>query len=172
MLLRLKTCVFLLIVSTTFTVGAHGPRFERTMQEGAPVVLDNATGLTWQGCPVGMTGNESSCSGDAAMYAWSDAVNHCASLNAGNYAGYSTGWGLPGVKELRGIVDNRHASPEDDKTVFPNTVEGMYWTSASYAPNPLSSWVVYFGSGVFGHGFLIYSIKLDSTYFRCVRRSP
>ena len=37
---------------------------------------------------------------------WSSAVSHCESLNAENYGGYSSGWHLSNISELRSIIMN------------------------------------------------------------------
>ena len=37
---------------------------------------------------------------------WQTAVDHCKSLNSSNYGGYSSGWHLPTISELRTLIQN------------------------------------------------------------------
>ena len=62
-----KTLTFLAmsIMLISFTAESQSPRFTRdTTTADQPIVYDNVTGLTWQGCPAGRTGAE--CQHDTA----------------------------------------------------------------------------------------------------------
>ena len=69
-------------------------RFVRT-SGSQPVVRDNTTGLIWQGCEAGLSGD--SCTGTSEEMTWEAALDYCDSLE---WAGMSD-WYLPGPKELR-----------------------------------------------------------------------
>jgi hypothetical protein len=143
--------------------GASTPRFSRTVVAGDPVVADAATGLVWQGCPAGMTGDASSCTGTAITRSWQGALDYCQDSTWGGY----TDWYLPNVKELRSIVDNRRTGPAIDTTAFPGTPSSYFWSSSSYAGSASNAWNVYFYNGV-----LSSSVKTYTFYVRCVRAGP
>ena len=85
------------------------------------ITVDNNTGLIWasdgsaKGCCYGQQTD------------WESAVNWCNNLN---FAG-STDWRLPNAKELHSIVDYSRDQPSIDKTKFPHTENGWYWTSTT-----------------------------------------
>jgi hypothetical protein len=65
-----------------------------------PVVVDNVTGLVWQGCAMGLTG--SACgSGAVESMTWNDALAECDSLEWGGH----DDWRLPSHAELHSLVD-------------------------------------------------------------------
>ena len=148
-----------------------GPRFERSMQgtTPVPVVVDSVTGLMWQGCPAGMTGDLTSCNGTAATYTWSQANTYCTTTlnnDSSKNAGY-TDWYLPDIKELESIVDDRYSHPAVDGDFFPGTPSGYFWSSSSYAPHSGSAWFVTFNDG-YVNGY----VKDYGHYVRCSRRGP
>jgi hypothetical protein len=116
--------------------------------QGGGLVLDAATGLTWQQRL------------DAGLYTWAAANTYCAGLGAG--------WRMPSITELQSIVDDTKAAPAIDGTVFPNTPgvqdsagANNFWTSSvvgSYA------WQVSFSAGNTGTNTLTLMSRA-----RCVR---
>jgi hypothetical protein len=110
-------------------------------------VKDYKTGLVWQ-------------RGTAEQrYKWADAASYCSGLNLG---GFSSGWRLPSLDELMGIVDkSRSGSPYIDTDAFPNTSSSWYWTSTPFAGDSGYAWYVSFDNG--------YSGYFDTTYTRWVR---
>jgi hypothetical protein len=145
-------------------------RFTRdTSVDAQPVVVDNVTGLTWQGCIFGFTGN--SCeTGRAGAKTWQDVLAYCEGLS---WAG-ADDWRLPNVKELFSIVDLRRFDPAIDTTVFPGVpAEALDaggnppkadWSSSSEG---LQDWGVYFA---FDGGNLSLEKDMDESYqVRCVR---
>ncbi|NMC68838.1 MAG: DUF1566 domain-containing protein [Myxococcales bacterium] len=139
------------------------PRFTRTVTAGYPVVVDAATGLVWQGCPAGMTGDAASCSGTASTMSWQAALDYC---QDSTLAGFSD-WYLPSINELRSIVDNHQASPSIDRTFFPGTPSGMFWSSSSSAGSASNGWCVGFNLGN-----VSINDKTSTNYVRCVRLGP
>jgi hypothetical protein len=105
----------------------HGARFTRdTSVSDQPVVMDNVTGLVWQGCPGGITGRDCD-TGTAVGRYWADWLSTCEGLS---WAG-KTDWRLPNWKELRSIADHRRGSPAFDATVFPGTVYDQVYLSST-----------------------------------------
>jgi hypothetical protein len=100
----------------------------RYQVQAGGLVLDSATGLTWQ----------QNASGDS--YAWSDATASCAGLGAG--------WRLPSLTELQTIVDDTTFNPAIDQTAFPNTPGTYFWTSSAYGSD--GAYYVFFDSGFTG----------------------
>jgi hypothetical protein len=144
----------------------HGASERYTRAEtiaGEPVVLDNLTGLLWQGCAAGLAG--SSCDrGLTAGLTWRDALRFCNELN---WAARGD-WRLPDFHELGSIVDRGIFNPSIDPAAFPGTPVGDFWTSSPCAGIATSSWMVYFGNG---------SVASDYPWgsqfsVRCVRREP
>ena len=82
--------------STTSNVGRYTINSTGT-------VADSITGLTWDRCALGQTGN-TCAGGTASTLTWVDALATVTSLNAIAYKGHND-WRLPNVKELASIVD-------------------------------------------------------------------
>jgi hypothetical protein len=150
------------------TLHSESERFARdTSAANQPVVTDNVTGLAWQGCPAGLSGNACN-SGSAATFLWSDALVYCDGLNWGG----EKDWHLPDPYELQSIVDLGTQNPAIDTTAFPATPSttpsgaghNVFWSSSSYAGNPSSAWYQsFFGGGVYSFD------KSSAGYVRCVR---
>jgi hypothetical protein len=113
-------------------------RFSRDLSvANEPVVKDNVTGLLWQGCPHGNSGED--CTGGSVIMAgWSEQLANCDGLSWGGH----TDWRLPDPHELQTIVDRGDSSsPAIDGAAFPNVVHIdalpavsnslRYWTSAA-----------------------------------------
>ena len=137
-----------------------GQPFVRTGVPG-PVVADSLTGLVWQGCAAGLTGD--ACTGTPTTMSWADAVAYCDGLTWAS----KTDWYLPDPKELRSLVDNRRSIPAIDPVAFPATPSSWFRTSSSYAYDTADAWVVYFDYGLVSH----YG-KSSSYSVRCVRGGP
>jgi hypothetical protein len=114
----------------------------RYQVQAGGLVLDDATGLTWQQTV------------PADSYTWSDATTYCAGLGAG--------WRLPSLTEMQTIVDDTTLHPAINPTAFPNTESTYFWTSSAYGTG--GAWYVSFSSGSTGvnDATLTFSV-------RCVR---
>ena len=91
-------------------------------------VTDTITGLVWQRDG---TGVRAGCSSDDKLTCtWNEAEAYCASLVLGGLSG----WRLPGWMELFTILDltTDWTTCTINKTVFPNTATGEYWTSSLF----------------------------------------
>lgn len=100
----------------------------------ADTVRDTKSGLTWQRTV------------SASSYSVTTGAAYCAGLSLG---GWSTGWRLPSVEELQGIVDRRVASPGPtiDAVAFPSTPNTFFWTRTQEANAPIRTWYVFFRDG-------------------------
>ena len=114
---------------------------------GADTVLDNVTGLTWQR------------NAPSTLCTQADAITYCQGLSLG---GFSSGWRLPGKKELESLVDFG-ASPTIDKTAFPNA-RFDFWTATPVHGRPSKGWFV-----DFDFGESMFTGNDSSFYARCVR---
>ena len=140
------------------------PALERFTRFGTdePMVLDNVTGLMWQGCAAGKSGIY--CTGSYNTYTWHDALSYCEGLNWTDHED----WRLPDIKELASIVDDHRTYPSIDTSTFPRTPSTWLWSSSSYASSPSSAPLVSFVSGDVG----TISDKVNVYAVRCVRSGP
>lgn len=91
------------------------------------LVVDHATGLTWQRTL------------DPGEYSWDDAIAYCKSLGAG--------WRVPSMKETQTIVDDHQEFPAVDPTAFPDTPSVDFWTGTAKAGGGGAAWYVDFFYG-------------------------
>ncbi len=111
------------------------PRF--SVLSDTNVVLDNLTGLIWA--------RNANVAGISTN--WATAVDYCNNLNYGGI----TGWRLPNRAELASLVDQGQANSSlTPGHPFGGMVTNFYWTSTTYAGDPVYAWVVWFGSDVAG----------------------
>jgi len=128
-----------------------------------PVVVDNVTGLMWQGCAKGQSG--SGCGGSAEGTSWNDAMTYCDQLVWGGF----DDWYLPDEYELLSLVDYGLADePVIDRDSFPNTPFPYYWTTSSAAYDPDGGLYLYVD---FDEGSINDFASPDEYYVRCVRRA-
>lgn len=106
------------------------------------VVLDRATGLTWQRSDDGRTRN------------WQQALAYCAALKLDGH----DDWRLPNIKELQSIVDySRHAPALDERYLNMSDAKGWFWSSTTHGDNIRMADYICFGActsaqGVDVHG--------------------
>ena len=124
-----NTCAGTLVANTTDT--ATG-----TASTDWACTKDNVTNLIW---------SLQSGSGDWTTYA---STTLPTATNTATRCGFDTGWRLPTRRELLNIVLRDGSNPFIDANYFPSTQQSnYYWTSDTYAPDPSSAWIVYFGDG-------------------------
>jgi hypothetical protein len=142
-------------------------RFSRDVStSGQPVVTDTVTGLVWQGCAIGYSGEDCGDVGSPTKFTWFEALATCDSLTWGGY----DDWRLPDRYELQSLVDNgKFDVPTIDAAAFPITPSDYFWSSSSFAANTDSAWNVEFS---LAHNYLVYMGKYSSYYVRCVRGGP
>lgn len=109
-------------------------------------VTDVQTGLQWMRFSLGQEWKGGTCTGEARKYTWQDALDAAETLNRqGGYAGYRD-WRVPTKEELQTLISGRW-SPAIDRSAFPNTPIGWYWSSSAYAYAPNNAWGVNFDDG-------------------------
>lgn len=131
-----------------------------------PLVLDNVTGLMWQGCPNGLRQGDCTVVVGAQVFTWSDALASCSDLSWGGWSD----WHLPDEYELFSLLKADTYSPAMDAQAFPNTLPDPtenYWSSSTFADDVgISAW--YSSSA---EGWLLGAAKSEGHRVRCVRTS-
>jgi hypothetical protein len=92
----------------------------------------------------------------------SDTNDYIRTLNSQVYGGF-TDWRVPNVHELATLLNMNEANGIQSQ-FFPNTMQGGYWTSTSYAGNSKKAWHISFVTGKNA-----YDDKSKSMYIRAVR---
>lgn len=130
-------------------------------------VIDYNTGLMWQKCSLGFSGNDCSIkNGNPQKFTWHDALIAANTSIVNKY----TDWRLPNKNELESLVEDACHYPAINETVFPNTQKLSYWTSSPYVARFLNigsnekSWIINFNSGS-----VIPSKKTNNYHVRLVR---
>ena len=98
---------------------------ERYTHHGDGTVTDNATGLMWQRCAVGQSGNDCA-TGSASRFYWFNALREAANST---HAGFSD-WRLPNITELNSLVAGDRYYPAINIDAFPNTPSSSFWSSS------------------------------------------
>lgn len=125
---------------TCLHVNAQG-RF--TISEDGSEVTDSQTSLIWRRCSEGMLWNGKTCTGIAGSFTFDESITHAKS---------QTGWRVPDVKELAGLIDRSRSNPAIDTAIFPATQSNWYWSSAPFANGASSAWFVFFSNGLVHYG--------------------
>lgn len=101
-------------------------------------VTDSQSGLTWRRCVEGMAWSGGACTGTPVTYSLDQAMAHMKK---------QSGWRIPTVKELGGLVDLDRAKPSIDPVAFPGTPTQWHWTSTPFAAAAGGAWGVNFTNG-------------------------
>lgn len=116
-----------------------GGPFKTAILSGERIVRDLSTGLSWQGCAAGLSGEECEV-GLGETMTWRDALAYCNSLVWGEYSD----WRLPSSFELWSLVDQDSVNPALPSEVFPeiplDDVLNWFWSSTSSARGPEHAW--------------------------------
>jgi hypothetical protein len=124
-----------------------GAQSRYAINAGGGVVTDNWTKLEWQQAVV------------EGKKDWSGAKSYCSGLIL-----EGSGWRLPTVRELHGLVDKQKAKPAIDVTAFPNTPAAPYWTATPHPTWSNEAWGVAFTNGGVYHDPITNELEV-----RCVR---
>ena len=133
------------------------------IDNGDGTVTDTVTGLMWDRCSQGQSGN-ACATGTATTMTWSAALTAAVTAINANYKGHAD-WRLPNKNELESLVDIADAtSPAIDLIAFPATPGTVYWSSTTYTPGTAFAWGVnFYGGGTYANG------KTGSDAVRLVR---
>jgi hypothetical protein len=85
------------------------------------IAFDRKTKLTWKLCAEGQVYKDGYCSGNGTQFAWDDAMRI--------FGDSGTGWRLPNIAELKGIVESRCESPTINESIFHNAPPAPFWSS-------------------------------------------
>jgi hypothetical protein len=137
----------------TGTIAASTPA-DRFTDYADGTVIDSATGLIWKVCSEGQAYNGTSggCEGAAMPYAWQQALQRAAAVNATGFSGQSS-WRLPNSKELSSIVERQCIGPAINLGIFPATPANVFWSASPYG-NPTYALGVSFIDGATGTYFM------------------
>lgn len=137
----------------------------------------NVAGREWLRCSLGQEWSGSSCIGQAKKYTFEGAK---AAIDTFNATGYRSkrDWRMPTARELQSLrvcsngffsgtsdiqdgsravsvsCNDNSSQPTIDTAQFPQTPEGLFWSSSPYAGYSSYVWVVYFGYGTVSHGYV------------------
>ncbi len=125
-------------------------------------VNDEKTGLVWQKCPIGLSGNQCQ-TGAINIYSWDQAHIQADEHNTNVFAGFND-WRLPSVAELRTLVEDACTQPSINTNFFPGFLGQNFWTSSPYVypSGGIYAWYISFVDGreVFESKANIYAVRL------------
>ena len=132
--------------------------WEVKTDNATPDLRDQDWTYTWcnnnaatNGGSAGMCDTGSNGSNNCFNSARCDTEKYVQDVNTAGLCGYTTGWRMPTLEELRGLVNysiyGGGVSPTIDISYFPNTRPSIYWSASPYAPNAGYAWGVGFGNG-------------------------
>ena len=128
---------------------------ERFVVTDTDIVLDKATGLSWQQASPDAPGG--GCYGGICK--WPDAQNYCNTLSLSG-----TGWRLPNTRELADLVDRSNTVSWIDNAAFPGSPAYFFWTSEKFHETPIYYFRVDFSSGCSSNFYYDWNYRV-----RCVR---
>jgi hypothetical protein len=130
--------------------GGTGLRKAGPLTPTALTVQDTTTGLEWQRTD------------DGIKRSWRDSLDYCAGLSLGGLSG----WHLPNISELLGIVqyDALNSNGVAIDPAFTGAQADLYWSSTENEGAPTLSWSITFNLGVVD-GVTVSGLG----YARCVR---
>jgi hypothetical protein len=121
----------------------------RYTDHGDGTVTDRVTGLMWDQCPWGRSGNDCT-TGSAGTFDWQAALGVAETANAmGDGAGYKgyNDWRLPNIQELMSLVEAACYDPAINENYFPATESVTYRSSSPFASFASGAWLVNFNGG-------------------------
>lgn len=140
---------------------AYGDDFFMRDSGAEPVVVDLVTGLGWQGCTAGTTGNDCK-EGQGTLMDWASALAYCDALTWGGKDDFY----LPDAYELFSLMDFTSDGTPINATYFPGNYQG-FWTShvdGSGQPFMLSL------NSLDSHNDTLFASATGKDYVRCARR--
>ncbi len=107
--------------------------YETIEREGEKLVMDHATGLTWQQ------------SGSPERLTYDDTEQYIRELNQKNFAGYND-WRLPTLEEAMSLMEP--TKKHDELFIDPVFDKKQAWIRTADKESAGLAWVVYFGNGL------------------------
>lgn len=108
-------------------------------------VTEPARQLVWQRCPVGMSWSQNlGCTGKPALMSVKEAIRYAGNLGSG--------WRVPTIDELAGLIDDSCSHPAINGRVFPGVRAlgenaAPYWSQTPFEDLPDLSYYVDFMAG-------------------------
>jgi formylglycine-generating enzyme required for sulfatase activity len=112
-------------VTTTFSE----PHFT---DNGNGTITDNYTGLTWQKIQSPNT------------LSWEEALAYANNFSLAN----KSDWRIPNIKEIQSLNDPALSKPSFNKTYFPNSLSGNYWSSTTLQNTTAKAWDINIDYGI------------------------
>jgi len=127
--------------------GVISPVFSDSYEDrGNGIVFEKETGLFWQKCQAGLSGEDCSIGESHMEMAWEDTHEYCKKLKLGGRT-----WRMPERIELSLLVTRSQSSqPAIDTRYFPNTKTFTFWTGTEYAFYKNQAWNIGFNDGHIG----------------------
>lgn len=132
----------------TFPGEPRNPNSAYTVNNNGTVV-DQRTGLMWDQCAWGQSGND--CSGSGTSYNWTQMRSIVDLANSQEHKGYND-WRMPNLAELKTLVESCRMRPAINVTVFPNTPSNWFWSVPAVMIDAEDTAGVYFFDGN-GYGY-------------------
>lgn len=128
---------------------ATNPNSAYVVDSANGTVTDTRSGLMWDQCPSGLSG--SGCAtGPRLGYSYNTAKSVAAGLTTYKV---QSGWRLPSITELKGLVETCRTNPAINTDAFPNTISTTagavtaFWSADLVTNNPAYAKFVAFGDG-------------------------
>lgn len=152
--------------NTYYVRCVSGGKSGQTYTVNEQTLADNASGLVWQKCSMGLDqASNTNCSSGTltAANSWQAALEYCENLSLDG----SDQWRLPSFNELESIVNRSGYPLYINSTAFPNTKNYDYWTSTSgvWTTGFKDAWVISFVNA----NDSITSKSDSDKFVRCVR---
>lgn len=136
-----------------YYINKHGRglrhQYESVERNGAKLVIDHATGLTWQR------------GGSEELMTFANALKYLEQLNRERFAGYND-WRLPTLEEAMSLMEPEKRNR--DLYIDPVFDKNQHWIWTADKEASGGAWVVYFYGGACTHGGVH-----DPNYVRAVR---
>lgn len=133
-------------------------RYKQTPQGD---VYDRLTGLIWQRCVIGLSGN--SCeTGEATLMSWQAALEAAHASN--EQSTLKSNWRVPNIKELQVNIETQCEEPPLNPFAFPNIPLNSVWSSTPHKGISDSSYQYQYQNGI-----IFYSNRVASNYVHLVR---
>lgn len=125
-----RPVIVALAAAVSLSANADAPAGRYTLT--TDTATDKKTGLTWTRAV-------------KETVTWDQAKSYCDSLALG---GFTTGWRLPTIQELKTLFDPRRVDPSIDPAAFPSTPIKRFWSGTQHAAT-LYMWVMQSYGGVY-----------------------